>query len=46
MEKWNNMRKFFRIILNSVKNVFLIFQIKGYDARGIMQQKFVERREG
>jgi hypothetical protein len=33
-EKWNNMRKIFGMILNSVKGVFSIFQINGGGASG------------
>jgi predicted component of type VI protein secretion system len=35
-EKWNNIRKIFGMILNSVKGVFSIFQIDGDGAYGRM----------
>jgi hypothetical protein len=35
-EKWNNIRKIFGMILNSVKGVFSIFQINGDGAYGRM----------
>jgi hypothetical protein len=35
-EKWNNIRKIFGMILNSIKGVFSIFQINGDGASGRM----------
>jgi len=35
-EKWDNIRKIFGMILNSIKGVFSIFQINGDGASGRM----------
>jgi hypothetical protein len=35
-EKWDNIRKIFGMILNSIKSVFSIFQIDGDGASGRM----------